>query len=261
MSATFVAYVDESGDEGFSFGQGSSEWFVLSAALTRRESDMSVVRLVDDVRARLGRPPRKPLHFRDLRHEHRLLYVDAIAQANLRTVSILVHKPSLVEVETFAERYRLYFFAVRLLLERLSWYCRDHTSKADAGDGSVELIFSNRAGMSYVELCGYLDRLRDLTESRDIRVDWSVVRSDQVASFSPGRRMGLQIADAVAGSFFYALEPSQYGFTEDRYARMLKPVVYHRRGRYIGYGLKFWPRDAAQLLGEERYRWATEGYQ
>ena len=38
MSASFVVYVDESGDEGFSFGQGSSDWFVLSAVITRAAS-------------------------------------------------------------------------------------------------------------------------------------------------------------------------------------------------------------------------------
>ena len=38
MSASFVVYVDESGGEGFSFGQGSSDWFVLSAVITRAAS-------------------------------------------------------------------------------------------------------------------------------------------------------------------------------------------------------------------------------
>jgi hypothetical protein len=95
MAYTFVVYVDESGDEGFRFGAGSSDWFVLSAVVTRRATDLAVTRLVDDVRASLNRPARKPLHFKDMRHEHRLLYVDRIAHADLRTISILVHKPSL----------------------------------------------------------------------------------------------------------------------------------------------------------------------
>jgi len=260
MPSSFVAYIDESGDEGFRFDQRSSEWFVLSAVVTRRATDLEAVRLVDDVRARLARPPKKPLHFRDLRHEHRLLYVDAIAKANLRSASVLVHKPSLLEPEKFGERYRLYFYVARYLLERVSWYCRDHRTSTDSGDGSLELIFSNRSGMSYVELRDYLSHLRAQTGPIDVRIEWGVVKEDQVLSFSPGRRMGLQIVDAVAGSLFYAVEPSQYGFTEDRYARMLKPVIYHHRGRYLGYGLKFWPRDVTQLLGEDRYQWIADHY-
>jgi hypothetical protein len=56
--------------------------------------------------------------------------------------------------------------------------------------------------------------------------------------------MGLQIADAVAGSFFYAVEPSKYGYTEHRYVKLLKPIVYHWHGKYLGYGIKSWPREA-----------------
>jgi len=48
-----------------------------------------------------GRPPKKPLHFRDLRHEHRLPLIDRIAKANLRVITVLVHKPTLSEPENF----------------------------------------------------------------------------------------------------------------------------------------------------------------
>ncbi len=41
--------------------------------------------------------------------------------------------------------------------------------------------------------------------------------------------MGLQIADAVAGAFFYAVQPSQHGFVEDRYARILSLVLRNRK--------------------------------
>lgn len=47
---TFIAYVDESGDEGFSFGRGSSDWFVLAAVITKQNNDLETVKLVDRVR-------------------------------------------------------------------------------------------------------------------------------------------------------------------------------------------------------------------
>jgi hypothetical protein len=262
MAASFRVYIDESGDEGFAFGAGSSEWFVLSAVVTHASDDLAAVKLVDSVRMRLNRPPWKPLHFRDLRHEHRLVHVDEIARQPLRVVSVLVHKPSLDEPEEFGERYRLYFHAARYLLERVSWYCRDHRHPEHDGDGTADIAFSNRSGMSYQELRSYLDTLRERTDILGVRIDWSVVRTDRIHSFTPGRRMGLQVADAVAGSFFYATQASQYGFTEDRYARMLKPVVYHHRGSYLGYGIKLWPHKAeARLEREERLTWIGETYQ
>lgn len=262
MAASFRVYIDESGDEGFSFGGGSSEWFILSAVVTHRDEDLAAVKVVDAVRSQLGKPEKKPLHFRDLRHEHRLVLVDAIAKQPLRAVSVLVHKPSLNEPEKFRERYRLYFYAARYLLERVSWYCRDHRHVGDERDGSAQIMFSNRSGMSYQELRDYLRVLQEQTGMFDVRVDWEVIRSNQITAFSAGRAMGLQIADAVAGSFFYATQASQYGFTEDRYARMLKPVVYHHRGRWVGYGIKLWPREVeARLLADERLGWVREAYQ
>lgn len=98
---TFVAYIDESGDEGFRFDGGSSRWFVLSAVVMRKTHEAAMIDLVRDVRTLLGKPPKKPLHFRDLRHEHRLPFLDRIAGAELSAISILTHKPSLTEPAKF----------------------------------------------------------------------------------------------------------------------------------------------------------------
>lgn len=262
MPQTFVVYVDESGDEGFSFGRGSSEWFVLSAVITRRVEDLQLVKLVDEVRVALGKPERKPLHFRDLRHEHRLPFVDKIANAPLRSISVCIRKPSILEPEKFHERFRLYFYGARYLLERVSWYCRDRKGPRDLGDGSAALVLSNRSGMSCQELRQYLRLLKTQSDAgHEVRVDWSAIKPERVTALRPGGRAGLQVADAVAGSFYYALERSRHGFTEDRYARMLKPVVYKHQGRYLGYGLKFWPEDWARAIGTEgRFGWLWDVY-
>lgn len=248
MVASFIVYVDESGDEGFQFNKGSSEWFVLSAVIARSVQENNVASLLDTVRSALGKDPRKPLHFRNLKHEQRLLYVQKIAQANLRTISVLVHKPSIKEPEIFQGRYRLYFYTTRLLLERVSWLCRDNKKSSDTGDGSAELIFSHRSSLSYKELMDYMDTLETMSKYQDIRIDWSVIKTTQIKALPHHLRRGLQIADAVASSFYYAIQPSSLGFTEDRYTRMLKPVVYRRKGRYLGLGIKFWPRGVENLL-------------
>ena len=260
---TFVVYIDESEDEGFRFNGGSSKWFVVSAVITRKAKDLETVKLVDDVRRQLGKPDKKPLHFRDMKHEQRLPFIDRIVQshAELRTVTVLVHKPSLKEPEKFQERYRLYFYTVRFLFERVSWYCRDHKTHHDSGDGSAEIIFSNRSGMSYDEMKTYFETLKNNTGFMDVRIEWNVIDSNQIIAYTAGKRMGLQIADAVASSFFYAIEPSNYGFTEDRYVRMLKPVVYNRSGHFVGYGIKFWPREAGdEMLKTKSFEWITSTY-
>ncbi len=254
---TFISYIDESGDEGFRFGQGSSEWFVLSGVILRRANELNEVKLVDEVRNRInaGRKPdqkipeRKALHFRDLKHEQRKFYSALISKARLRTVSILIHKPSLTSPENFTQESKLYFYAVRLLVERVSWCCRDHRKKDDTGNGSVELVLSNRASMDYKALCGYIEYLDANRVALGYQADADVVRPDQIGTFTHGRRMGLQVADAVASAYFYAVQTSAYGMTEDGYARLLLPCAYRHQKRLWGYGVKVMPREA-----EERRR-------
>lgn len=258
MPSSFIAYVDESGDEGFSFAAGSSEWFVLSALLLRRETELEAVKVLDGVKELLKKEPRRPLHFRKLEHHQRVAYVTELAKhrTRMRTISVLVHKPSLKDVDRFRGKYLLYRYATRFLLERVSWFCRDHRRAGDGGDGSVEVVFSNRRNMSYEEIRGYLDVLRGRPE---VKIEWSVVRRDQVDSLPHDQRRGLQIVDAVASSYWYGLNPNVYGQTEDRYARILHPLAYARYGKYAPYGLKFFPAEVEEMIrAEERFRWVRE---
>ena len=143
MKSRFIVYIDESGDEGFIFnadGSGSSRWFVLSAVVIRREKDLQMVSCLKIVREVLGKPPKTPLHFVDLKHEQRVPYIRRVGGLPMRTVSVLVCKPLISEPEKFQNtKYLLYRYATRLLLERVSWLCRDHR-RAGEGDGFAEGI-------------------------------------------------------------------------------------------------------------------------
>lgn len=242
MSASFVVYIDESGDEGFKFSGDavSSSWFVLSAAVFRKEYERDAVLAVRETRDLLkrGSSP-SPLHFTDLKHEQRVAYLNRIMQARMWCVSVLVHKPSIYDQASFqSDRHRLYRYIVRYLTERVSWLCRDHARRG-IGDGTAEIVFSHRRGMSYDDIRKYLQ----LLESRDTTIHWPAIDHRKISAVAHGNRMGLQIADAVASSFFKALEP-KYGFTESRYVEILKPTIWRREGNCRNYGVKIWPREA-----------------
>ncbi len=244
MTSSFTAYIDESGDEGFVFlpgEKGSSRWLVLSAVVFRKTKDLEAVRVMREVRTLLGKDPKKALHFREMKHEHRVPYVRALASAPIRTVSVLIHKPSITEPEKFqSEPFRLYRYATRLLVERVSWLCRD-TRKDNEGDGSCELIFSNRSAMSYDDLRSYLSLLQD-KPGIDARIDWTAINPKHVRAVNHDQLAGLQMADAVASSLFFAVNLTQYSEVEDRYYKMLRPTIYrHPKSGELGYGLKFWP--------------------
>lgn len=250
MSTSFVAYVDESGDEGFKFlpdERGSSRWFVLSALVVRKENDLRVVQLTKEARTLLRKEPKAPLHFRNLKHEQRVPLARLIGSAPVRTVNVLIHKPSIAEPEVFQQQaYALYRYATRLLVERVSWLCRDHR-RTGGGDGRVEMVFSNRSAMSYDDLRVYLRQLRDGQAERDVRVDWTVVDPDRIRAVNHDQLAGLQLADAVASGVFYSVHRNPYGEVEDRYLSLMARTVYLHRDRADGYGLKFWCQDPGEV--------------
>lgn len=250
-SFSFRVYVDESGDEGFVFnadGSGSSRWLILSAVVVRRKNDIKMVRLMGDVRKHLGKRANQSLHFSELKHEQRVPYIRHIAESSLfRIVTIAVHKPSIHEPEKFqSQKFQLYRYVTRLLLERVSWLCRDNR-RADEGNGTAEIVFSNRSIMSYEDLRDYLRLLRDNGSPLDVRIDWNVVNPEAVRAVNHDQLAGLQMADAVASSFYYAMNLNRYGEVEDKYARLIRPVCYRHKNVLLGYGLKFWPDDLDKL--------------
>lgn len=241
---SFVAYIDESGDEGFRFlenERGSSRWFVLSAVVFRKENDLVAVKLLKEVRSKLGKEPKKALHFRDLKHEARVAYVSAIGQAPIRIVSVMVHKPSLENFEHFQrDAHKLYRYATRLLIERVSWVCKENARQND-GDGLCDLVFSNRSAMSYEELRDYLAFLRDGPPAAKCHIEWGAIDPNMVRAINHDQMAGLQMADAVASGIYFALNLNQYGMTEPRYLELMHTRIYRHRGRAHGYGVKFWP--------------------
>jgi hypothetical protein len=243
---SYRVYIDESGDEGFVFnsdGSGSSRWLVLSAVIVRKKNDLSLVRLLEHVRDLLGKAPKKELHFRDLKHEQRVPYIKQIANAQVKAISVLIHKPSLRDPEKFqSEKFLLYRYASRYLLERVSWLCRDKHNP-DEGDGRADIIFSNRSIMSYKDLTDYLHMLKTKSDPLSVRIDWNVIDPERVSAVDHSKLAGLQIADAVASSFFYAVNLNRYGEVEDKYARLLLQNCYRHRGATLGYSLKFWPEE------------------
>ena len=258
---TFVAYIDESGDQRIKFsptvgGPGSSEWFILSAAIVRQSDDNTLVKLVRDViRNDFKKTNRNHvLHFRKLSHPQKVLWTIKIAMSPCVAISVVLHKPNLVQ-STFAQDSRLYFYATRLLVERISWFCRDNRS---GQSGLVRMIFANRTNLSYDELRQYIDRVRNYTANN---IHWPVIDTDLIQPQQPANRICLQIADAVASGILAAVEYSPYGFTESRYVETIKPRVYCRFGKYRSYGMKFFPKIADEMAGQApRFGWLTTHY-
>jgi hypothetical protein len=256
MPHSFLAFIDESGDDGFSNYRepgkngGASNWLVLSACVFRKTNSLAAVAWRDDILRKIQRDKRH-LHFVKLDHGQRIVAAQCLSEKPVRIVSVLASKKR-IQSELYTKN-QLYFYMTRYLIERISWLCRDMRPKAPEGNGQVAIMFSRRGGMSYEDFKSYLRLLK--SESRlDVRIHWPVIDVDSVSAQDHSRVAGLQLVDIAASSFSAAVEHNRYGHCEDRYARMLKPIVYKHSGRSIGYGLKFIPRLEDCHLSAEQLR-------
>lgn len=196
MASSFLAYIDESGDDGLhgNYRQpgsrgGSSHWLVISATVIRNSPAISPVRWRDEILSQMPDKRSRDVHFANLNHGQKLAAVRTIAAKPLRIISVLAAKPP-IPPDTYIERNQLYFYMTRYLIERISWLCRDYRRYATQGDGTVAITFSRRGGMSYEAFQDYLHRLH-LDRSGGVRVHWPAIDIDAVDAQDHRRLAGL----------------------------------------------------------------------
>lgn len=247
MAHSYVAYIDESGDDGLvgHFRQpgadgGPSHWLVIGATVWRFSRDLDMVAVARDIIQRLPERKRgKPLHFNELDHAQRTMAITQLAQHPFRVSGVFAYKP-IIPSGVYVEKNQLYHYMTRYLIERISWLCRDYRKQVPEGDGRVKIVFSRRGGMNYGDFQNYLNILRN-ADDPEIQIHWPVIDIDGVEAVDHGQRYGLQLADLAVGGMRAALEFDPYGNLEPRFADLLKPKVYERRGNRLSYGAKTVP--------------------
>lgn len=258
MAHSFIAYIDESGDDGLSGkyrtpGQqgGSSNWLTLSTCIWRMSRDLESVQWRDEIRDQL--PPNsrsKALHCKSLSHEQKVMAVTSIAAKHIRAICVMSYKPSIPD-GVYTESNKFYFYMCRYLLERISWFCRDTRRLVPEGDGRVKIIFSRRGGLQVSDFRQYMTRLKNRRED-DVQINWPVIDIDGIDALDHDSRAGLQIVDIVAHCVTAGLEQNLYGHCERRYAEILRQIVYCRNENYLSYGIKLVPRAEQIPLTEEQ---------
>ena len=252
---SFHAYIDEAGDEGFKFRdfpeKGSSEWFILSACVVRATRIQDASRLLRNTLGPIEASRRAPAHFAQLPHEAKVALTHQISHLPIRAIAICVHKRALPGGHTLDSNRRLHFYAARLLLERISWIARDQ-SRVGEGNGQCQLTFSHCKSLSYERLRDYF---RLIQKSRS-QVAWPHVDVDKFRVWGMDKTVWLRVADAIASGVAQGVELSRHGFCEDRFAKTLRPVVYHHGQNYQSYGMKVMPaHPAIEVDRDNRYEW------
>lgn len=247
MSFTHIAYVDEAGDEGLGKlkkieDSGQSQWLIIGSALVRGADDPSVPALRDKILKRFPKSQKLDLHFRDLKHEQKVVVTQEIATMPFKVCVTLSNKATLLGspkwYKLFQEPGHYYNFMTRWLLERVTSHCAVE-AKAEGIQGRLKVIFSRRGGTNYERMAEYMRLMRDGREKiQPVRsIDWSVFDPADIAVENHSKRAGLQIADAVTSAFFSAVEPNGYGNYETRYAENLRNKVLRKGSSALNSGV------------------------
>lgn len=256
MSHSFIAYIDESGDDGLgNFREpgargGSTTWLSISACLFRYSYELEAVSWRDEISAKMPEKRSRSIHFASMNHGQKTFAAQCLAKRPIRALSVVSNKKTIPQ-GIYNQKNQLYFYLTRYLIERLSWLCRDMRPHVPEGNGMVKIVFSRRGGMSYPDFKNYLDRLKS-TDDPQIRIHWPVIDIPNIEAKDHSSCAGLQISDVIASAFTAALEPDRYGNCERRYAEILKPIVYNRKGNYLSYGLKIVPSPYEMNLTDQQ---------
>ena len=250
---SFLAYIDESGDDGIgNYRQlgsrgGMSKWLVISACVFRQSFDLDAVEWRDEIAELMPEKRSRDIHFSKMNHSQRTAAVQSLSGRPIRAASILSNKTTIPD-GIYSNKNQLYFYLTRYLIERISWLCRDMRPRVPQG---VKITFSRRGGMSYPDFKAYLERLK-ATVDQEINIHWPVIDIAGISAKDHSTNAGLQLADVIAASFAAGVEPNRYGNCECRYAEILHPIVYNRRGIYLSYGAKFVPNPRNMQLTDQQ---------
>ena len=238
-------YIDEAGDRGRA--RGSSEHFVVSAVIVRDENDATVREQLNTSKAILGLQPENVLHFRKLSHSKKVKICQEIGGFSVGCViSTVICKRRLEPFAGAGLPYLsnpnpLYLWAVRLVLERISWFVRDD------GGGPAIVTFAHLTRFKAETLHNY----RKALHVSETRIHWPSFSEHPFRINTPDKIHLLQVADCTASAIFKAVEKDSFGITERRYLAELRPVIYrYGTSPVTSYGLKVFPPNVALADGE-----------
>lgn len=250
MMKSYLAYVDEAGDEGFGKLRqagtiGQSRWLSLGAAIVSKENDRFIPSWRDEIVNLFPKRQSRDLHFRHLNHDQRVAACAILSSKPMGICVVSSNKETLLDspkMEVFKRKGYLYNYLVRFLLERVTETVA-RLAQSSRQEAQLHIIFSRRAGTDYQSMKEYLHLMRDGREALPpVRsINWDVLHPNSVSVENHSIRAGLQIADVVTSATYSAIDPNQFGHTEPRYAMILRSRYIRRNGRALNCGITIIP--------------------
>jgi hypothetical protein len=222
----FRVYVDEAGDRGW--GGRSTPTFVLSAVIVRDEERDGLRATLDGINRDLGKPPSTVLHWAEnvKQHSQRKHAARQLAATPATISNVVVLKEAMIGSGTaLSDASTMYNYAIRRLLERVSWF-------VDERGGEAIVTFAHVRRFPYDKLRDYLQIL----QLQPTQIRWQAFRRFKIDQ--PSRVRPLQVADLAAGCLYSALRQDDFGDFEPAYLMELVPRIYKRGQAHVtSYGM------------------------
>ena len=114
-----LLYIDDSGDAGFKFKRGSSEYFSIACVvfddwLDSEETSLKIKRL----RRELGWPDDREFKFHNSSSSTRQTFLTTVKRCNFKVWAIIVDKAKVQNVRTWENAGKFYNFVIKELLVR-----------------------------------------------------------------------------------------------------------------------------------------------
>lgn len=194
-----VAYIDESGDDGFDFSKGCTQWFVASSIISTHENSNILFDKIKEFNAE-KLPQRKfsKISFKDLSHSQRRVVLGYLKNANANYLSInsAFYKPSINKDDPMCTYPSMYFIGIKNLIERISWLTSQYNKRC------AHILISNRNKIKIEELREYLF-VTSLAAGKNMAYTNSI---GCVSLSSIENHPKLLLSDYSASTIFQALE-------------------------------------------------------
>lgn len=254
---TFIAFIDESGCDGDKFGKGSSEFLILSAAVGFECQLTDIERSIGIMCDVSGKPEGwSPPKFNKCQTGIQWALSRLFAEIDFAAAHVIIHKPSIRDESLRRDKNRLYRYASKLLLERISWICEIIDHPFAPGDRRCLIVFSQDLSRSYDAFRSYVRKLA-AERQHNTSIKWQYIDSDLIEDRPFKGDPGLLLADFHASAMGLALERRSFGQFDGRPAQILSDkLLLSHDGKPFGLGYKLWPKESYTLWGtDERFGW------
>ncbi len=113
-----IVFIDDSGDPGFKFKEGSSEHFVIAAIIfeDNLEAEKTAV-AIKELRRELGFGEHVEFKFNKSRKEIKLKFLETINEFSFKVRCLVIEKESIISQELRNNKNSFYAYTVKMLLK------------------------------------------------------------------------------------------------------------------------------------------------